>query len=312
MQSVAVKAVKEEVLQFGEGRSLVGVLSTCSGTPSDPELPAVIILNAGFLHRVGPNRLHVKIARCLALAGFRTLRFDFSGLGDSEARRDSLPYEQSTLREVTNAMNLLSDTRGVRRFVLMGICSGADNAFRVACQDDRVVGAVLINGFTRFTFHYYLSQLVSMSQWKRVLFGKRTVKATFDRVGTLARSLTSLPSGTERTWQIPPPEKILTGLDLLVGRGVRLWFIYTRKSSVTYYGYMLVDRYIADSSSRLNFHLEGFESADHTFTPLDQQAILIRRIADWMKGTKWVSTHILLALLGSPLTDFLAGFSLIQ
>ena len=53
----------EEPLQFGEGGRLFGIL-TLPGMPPRraQELPVFVFLNAGLLHRVGPHRLHVRLA----------------------------------------------------------------------------------------------------------------------------------------------------------------------------------------------------------------------------------------------------------
>jgi dienelactone hydrolase len=43
-------------------------------------------------------------------------------------------------------MDLLSSERGARRFVLVGLCSGAILAQQFAANDPRIAGAVLIDG----------------------------------------------------------------------------------------------------------------------------------------------------------------------
>ena len=73
----------EQVLLFGTNRCLVGMLTEPEKSQVPADLPAFILFNAGLLHRVGPNRLHVTLARRLARRGFPVLRFDFSGIGDS-------------------------------------------------------------------------------------------------------------------------------------------------------------------------------------------------------------------------------------
>jgi alpha-beta hydrolase superfamily lysophospholipase len=135
--------MKEEILLFGRKKSLVGIV-TGPGEKRDSR-PGIILLNAGLIHRVGPNRLYVAIARKLAALGFVVLRFDFSGAGDSRAREDHLPIEQSVVDEVQEAMKALNQVWGIEQFVLIGHCSGAGISFKVACEDPRVVGTILIN-----------------------------------------------------------------------------------------------------------------------------------------------------------------------
>ncbi|MFQ6030820.1 MAG: alpha/beta fold hydrolase, partial [Dehalococcoidia bacterium] len=137
--------MREEAVVFGPTRSLVGVVTDPAQASSMPPQTGVILLNSGLVHRVGPNRLYVKVARSLSRLGAVSLRFDLSGVGDSRVRQDNLPFPESSIEDTQEAMNLLSQTRGVERFVLLGICSGAINSFDVACRDSRVVGAVMIN-----------------------------------------------------------------------------------------------------------------------------------------------------------------------
>src|SRR5262245_17124568 len=121
--------MKEEILQFGKTQSLVGIITEPTEVKSDSPRPGIILLNAGLIHRIGPSRLYVKIARVLTGIGFTVLRFDFSGTGDSRVREDNLPFEQSAVDEVREAMNSLKETRGIEQFLLIGHCSGAGFSF---------------------------------------------------------------------------------------------------------------------------------------------------------------------------------------
>ena len=137
--------MKEQAVLFGKDRSLVGVVTDPPEKKRGMDLPAVIFLNSGIVHRVGPNRIYVKMARHLSTMGFVVMRFDFSGIGDSQPRRDTLPFVKSAISEVQEAMGCLKEVRGVGHFVLIGGCSGARISFQAACQDARVVAAFLIN-----------------------------------------------------------------------------------------------------------------------------------------------------------------------
>src|SRR4051812_31655913 len=102
----------EDVLIYNDAQSLVGVLTTPDDNLRDDELPAVILLNGGLLHRVGPNRIYVKIARALATMGLTVLRLDLSNIGDSPPRAENMPIEQSMLADVQDAMDSLARTHG--------------------------------------------------------------------------------------------------------------------------------------------------------------------------------------------------------
>ncbi|MBM3523063.1 MAG: alpha/beta hydrolase, partial [Alphaproteobacteria bacterium] len=116
----------EEPLVLGAHGNLIGILATPDGAAADL---AVILLNAGLIHHVGPGRLYVDIARRFADGGVATLRMDFSGVGDSLPRPDNLPVLELAAREPCEAMDALA-RRGYRRFVMLGICSGAYAAFK--------------------------------------------------------------------------------------------------------------------------------------------------------------------------------------
>lgn len=164
--------MREEAVYFGETGSLMGIVTTPS-TAVDPRLPAFIFLNSGLLHRVGPNRLHVTMARDLAGLGLVSFRIDFSGIGDSPAGGKLLSVEERWVNETQEAMDYLMQTRNIKEFILVGNCSGADIGFLTAYQDSRVTGAVLVNLQGPETpLSYYLKlAFTSPKIWRRLLKG---------------------------------------------------------------------------------------------------------------------------------------------
>jgi pimeloyl-ACP methyl ester carboxylesterase len=137
--------MKEETVLLGRRRSLVGVLTHPADNIRLKRSIAVLLLNAGIVHRVGPGRIYVKIARELAERGFTVLRFDFSGIGDSQNRQDELPFHASAVEETQCAIDFLQVEYGIRRFLLLGGCSGASVSLDTASLETRVCGAILIN-----------------------------------------------------------------------------------------------------------------------------------------------------------------------
>jgi len=103
------------------------------------------MLNVGTNYHVGPNRMYVTMARAWTQQGISFFRFDLGGIGDSavaDTYADTLLYSEHSVRDVKAAMDALSERRGIRRFVVMGLCSGAYVAFQTALADPRVVGQV--------------------------------------------------------------------------------------------------------------------------------------------------------------------------
>jgi hypothetical protein len=135
----------EEPLQFGDGGRLLGILTLPSRSPRKaPELPVFVFLNAGLLHRVGPHRLYVLLARDLSRIGFSSLRVDLAGTGDSP-RRPGLTYPQSVAADFREISSVLESRLGRLPLVLAGLCSGAHNAVRLTPEEPRVVGMVLLD-----------------------------------------------------------------------------------------------------------------------------------------------------------------------
>lgn len=137
----------ESPLRFGTALHLVGVLCR----PALDRAPgfAVVICNAGGNPRHGFARFGVECARVLSEAGIASLRFDFSGLGDSIHRRDGADlqtdvFTEDRVRDIRDALDAL-EVLGFRGFALHGLCSGAYHAVRGACADARINVLLAVN-----------------------------------------------------------------------------------------------------------------------------------------------------------------------
>lgn len=163
---------QEMVFRYGEDQSSIGIVTTPAAAANRrDDLPIAVIFNSGLLHRSEPYRLNVLIARKLAPIGITTLRVDLAGKGDSPMRagvtnRDSVAIDWAAIRQE------LIGTFGERPFVLMGICSGADNAIRLGMADDQVVGLVLMDAICPtvpgFTKRKVVSKLMDPRFWGRL------------------------------------------------------------------------------------------------------------------------------------------------
>ena len=160
--------MRERPVVFGPDRGLVGVVTEPGGLGAASGV-ACIFLNAGLVHHVGPNRLYVRLSRLAASLGFVAMRLDVANRGDSDPRRDGLPFLDGCVADVRAAMDLLQQSLGVEKFVLMGICSGAINSIHAAMLEPRVVGAIAIDGPAHPTPGYYLRRyarrIVSVQSW---------------------------------------------------------------------------------------------------------------------------------------------------
>ena len=118
------RGTNDRAIMFGVEKSLIGIMTQPVPAPSG-EHPAIVILNTGIIYRIGHNRMYVALARTLAEAGYTVLRFDMSGIGDSDNRHERLAPLEANLTDIRHAIDWLTMTLGVRRVILVGLCSGA-------------------------------------------------------------------------------------------------------------------------------------------------------------------------------------------
>ena len=140
--------MREISLAFGPGQSLVGTLTLPATGIAAPAAPlGLVLFNSGVVHRIGPHRINVKLARQMALRGIPSIRFDLHGMGDSLRADGTLPYEQQAVADLGLAMDALQESAGVARFALLGFCSGAVPSYLAAQADPRIGTIILYDAF---------------------------------------------------------------------------------------------------------------------------------------------------------------------
>jgi pimeloyl-ACP methyl ester carboxylesterase len=266
--------MREEALLFGKKKSLVGIITDPPEAKRSNGLPGIILLNAGIIHRVGPNRIHVKIARTLAPMGFVVLRFDFSGIGDSKVRGDNLPFEESGVRETQEAMDYLSATRGLKRFHLIGISSGAIVSYKTAGRDPRVIGATLINpasyGDELRSYakarRYWKNALSDPKRWAKAFTGR----ANYQLIGPRLRAVFS-----SRRKALSVANHIAADFHSLIERRVDLRLVYSKGDLGLDCLDVILGNDLRELSKRGTLKLEIIPQADHTCTLLESQQRLL-------------------------------------
>lgn len=281
--------MNESAHRFGRNGPLVGIL-TRQATGREPSRPAVLLLNSGIVHRVGPNRTYVKIARRLAERGFPSFRFDFSGLGDSPPRPDHLPLDQACIEETVAAMDLVQNETDGDRFVLLGICSGADAALLTAAIDSRVVGVAAINarrfGVTDDVFAEVRPRAMAR-HYRRIAtsrsFGAHSVsRLSRGKLGwsDVLRAVRSQLSGLSAR---PALANGVPGLDLILERGVPIFCVHSEADEGLDHLHALAGKDLTGLRSKDGFRSEVLEGADHTFTMRWSQALLLARLEAWLE-----------------------------
>ncbi len=303
--------MKEEAISFGRAIRLVGVVTDPPEAQSGPGAPAVLLLNSGMVHRIGPNRIYVKMARALAQMGFVVLRLDFSGIGDSGTRRDTLPFAKYAVDEAQEAMDWLAAHRGTSRFILAGICSGALMTLKVASCDPRVVGALSVNlaghrsgagaDEARTMARHYRRIAFSSSFSSKTLLKVIVGNVNRRRLVQTARALaTNLFVRKKSAGAGGASENSIAGLfRKLIERGVAVGLIHSEGDEGLDYMHLVLGkelrRWISEGS--VEFHL--IPGANHTFTLLANQEEFLKHVKQWAQGVQ--------SRMGKPLESCAGG-----
>lgn len=168
--------VLEEVVDFRCAQArLWGIVSRPPASVAVADT-AVLIVVGGPQYRVGSHRQFVLLARGLAAAGYPALRFDYTGMGDSEGELRRFDAAGPDLHAALDA--LVQACPAARRLVVWGLCDAASAALMFAADDPRVAGIVAANPWARSDAtlavarlkHYYLARLLQADFWRK-LFG---------------------------------------------------------------------------------------------------------------------------------------------
>lgn len=274
----------ERACVFGSASPLIGV--TTDGEPATSGRPAALLLNAGLMHRIGAQRMSVEIARALAPLGISSLRFDVSGIGDSPPRPDHLPFAQSSVLETIEAMDWMDDAGNDAGYLLMGLCSGADQAFQVALADERVRGVVLIDPYpyeTRgFRLRRWTNPLRRLATWQRAVRGGYHI--TYRVLKRLAGEYEEVEDAGLAVRQIPPRAEAESGYHKLLDRGVRVNVVFTGGQLGTYnYEKQFWDMH-PSLRGRDGIEYIYLADADHTTSLALMRRALISHIARWAEA----------------------------
>lgn len=288
-----MNGMREQAALLGPRKALVGIVSY-GVAATDPDTPAVVILNAGIVHRVGPNRMFVTLARRLASAGHTVVRFDLSGIGDSDirnepaSRHDGLELLNANLADIREVLDSLEQTRQIRHVVLVGLCSGADHAVIYGGTDPRVRGVVIIDPSIPHTRRYHLNylrdRLFRFSSWRNLTSARHPLWQSL-------RRKFSAP-GLETDAQRPDLQsrEVRDFLENAYARAcaadLDFLAVFTSDLEAQHnYREQVLDAFPRVPLAR-KMQLEYFETADHTFTGEAHRESLLQLIINWIAARR--------------------------
>lgn len=269
----------ERVVSFGPNQSLSGIVTEPAAPRSD--CPTVVLLNAGIVHRVGPFRLNVNLARQLASIGVRSLRFDLSGLGESRIRAGKLDASDRALLDVKDAFSFLEEKYNASEFVLMGLCSGAFNAHRVATRDARVKGAVFMDGiaFPTLTYHLhrYCLRFLKPRFWRNFMKRKLNQKPAEQFAGDELAEQEFFGEDLSRA-------EIKQAFSSMLDRGSKLFFIYTEGYSEMV-GQRQFEAMFGLKADGTDVCFQYYSEADHTFRLVQNRQRAVEDVGSWFQNS---------------------------
>ena len=272
------------VYMHGPDGLLFGILTEPLGERR--ELCAVL-MNAGPQRRTGPNRMWVEIARRWAAQGVPTLRFDLSGMGDSDGDAASLVhvaslYARAYIGQARVALDMLGERGLPDRFLILGLCAGAYWSTHAALEDERIGTVVMLNPRTLIWDSWVYGvrrtrelrkQLLMSSTWRKALRGELTLARHLETARALASRAKSRPREL-RGRVTGPASRAGRGnamseiLDRLRDRDQRVLLLFT--GSEPLHRELTAMGVLEDLArwSNLRLAIRGNSADTHTLTPL--------------------------------------------
>ncbi len=265
--------MREDPVRFGPTGDLVGIVATA--VQGQGSSVGCLLFNAGVIHRVGPHRINVKLARALAAAGIPSLRMDLSGLGDSAASRVSIGVQAQAVRDLQDGISALKTLAGVDAVIVVGICSGAVSAYDLAQVDERVHGLLMFDGYTFPTLLTHLRR-----RWRRLMSWRYYPERA---LGSFRRdNAEPQPDPASTPPELKPSrQQFADAIERLVARGVAVNIVYSGSFLEQHNYSRQLDHAFRGANFLRHIRNSYLPSIDHTITPLDAQRTFLKFVVDW-------------------------------
>ncbi len=278
----------ERVLRFGPDNRLTGILTLPVSELAG--VPHVILVSAGIVHRVGPDRLYVDLARAFAAMGYPVLRFDLAGLGYSRPATGTLSLDELVLDDIAAATDLLTESYQATAFIMCGLCSGANFSIAAALHDPRIAGLILIDPTVARTWKGSLIHLARRLMhpktlidllllrhpvFHRPVYGGRSsevVEAASSQVG--GRAPLEIPKELRRRFSM--------SIRGLVDRNLSILMVFTGGVNHVYNYRTQIFDLLPEIDFRDLLQVEFMPSADHTVSDVPNREKLVRTVGDWL------------------------------
>ncbi|OUS23397.1 hydrolase 1, exosortase A system-associated [Thalassotalea sp. 42_200_T64] len=190
------------------------------GCSSKTIATAVLIVVGGPQYRVGSHRQFIQLARYLANEGITVMRFDYRGMGDSEAEKQQFDAICDDTKAAIDS--LFQQQPKIQKVVIWGLCDAASAALIYAHKDARVSGLVLLNPWLEnekamaktMVKYYYLQRLLSKRFWIKLISGNVNFGESSKEVKGFVKSCVGNEQREKSSYQV----RMLNGLQAFDGK----------------------------------------------------------------------------------------------
>ena len=207
---------------------LVGILTAPNGNANGA---AVLSLwGGGGVPAFGKNQARVRLSRELAARGFHTLRFSYTGVGESGGLVRDPDIGNEWVDDTVAALRWL-ESRGFQRVIVIGLCAGGRAALAAAPQVGALAGLALVScplgdgghreGVLDSPLSWYLRRLTSPRSLLLLVRGEKAKRRRAVLRGKLRRVLLG-PRGRAGT----PPRRFLPQVEHVLDLGTPVLFLY--------------------------------------------------------------------------------------
>ena len=293
--------VRETAVSIPAGATLLfGILAEPADRAGPRRgMPAVLLPNAGSIHRIGPDRLWVRLARLWAARGFLVLRLDLSGIGDSRAQpgaQENVVYSAHASSDMAAAIDWLTRQAGAGECHVVGLCSGAYHALKAAVAGPALASAVMINPLTYFwhdgmvlcdvkdyqvfsLMESFRGKALTRGPWRKLLRGELHVRII---AKVAARRLLNVVSPAlldlARLMRFPLKDDLSQHLHRAAQHGVALHFVFARHAPGLALLRTQAGRGLTALKQSGHATVDVIDGADHIFTRYQAREQLVRSL----------------------------------
>lgn len=258
--------MNHEILQLQNGRGY-GFLHRAD--QPQPARVTVVMLNAGLIPRVGPARMNIELAERLSPLGFDLFRFDLPSIGDAPAGGGGQPVDR-----VREALDAVQSATGCSRFIIGGVCSAADLAWKLPERDPRIEGLILLDPYAIRGGWFRWAQL------RRLLS-----RPIGDWPGMIHRRLGKQAATAQATGRDWPTQRDFVRRNInMMSNGIAMFVLYTSGIGHYFLHQRQLDGSFPGHDRHPRMRMRFINDIDHImFVPQQRRAIL-DDIADWLHG----------------------------